>query len=174
MTKTEAARLVATLAELYDQPAWTEGRLRLFTEAIVDLDYDHALRAVETWMQTKAQRPQPADIRHMVAEAAVDLPDPEEAYGMVVAYQEHPSTAPPVPAAVRHAVQLTGRIWDDIPYMQYDQYPWFRRDFLSAYREVRTRHVTAAQQGLPPPTGRSELERDEARGLLRAIMKGSA
>ena len=165
MTKLEATKLTAVLAELYDQPGWTEERIKLFAEAIIDLEYVVAQRAVTTWMQTRSQRPQPADIRKLVAEATLDLPEPEEAYGLVHArFASHGPTD--LPQAILDAVALTGRSWEDLAYLDESQYPWFRRDFLNAYREVRARVVSGAQQqpaALP--------DRHEARQLLDEIRR---
>lgn len=134
----------------------------MVTRAIADLDYSAAQIAVQHYVATHRERPQPADIRELVVNAALALPGPEEAWAEVLAAiaSNHFSHA-----AIEEAIRLTGRSPEDRAYLQYDQYPWFRRQFLSCYQEVtaKMRTIGACQtQPLLP-------SREEARTLLNDI-----
>lgn len=168
MTKTEAAQLLILLVSAYPTPGWPEDTITLYIDMILDLDASVAREQVRRWIATESERPTIADLRRVVAEHGLDLPGPEEAYGMVRDVMGSHGNCD-LPAAVREAVRLTGRTWEDLAYLQFDDYPWFRRDFLSAYREVRSRTLsdTQSRQGALP-------DRAEARALLDAIAKGSA
>lgn len=163
MTRKQAILLTSLLATAYDVPAWTEDRIKLFANDIADLDYRAAQEAVEVYRRTRRERPQPSDIRDLVATATLDLPRPEEAWGRLhAAVQSNDSSD--LPDAIMEALRFTGRSWDDLRVLQYDQYPWLKRDFLAAYHEVCDGWHTHQQVGqIALPT------RDEARQLLADV-----
>lgn len=138
MTQVESMKLTAMLASLYDVPAWTAERLEIFAAAIADLGYPDARTAVQTWMATRRERPQPSDIRALVSERAIDAPGVEEAWGLVAEAIRQCCYSPPadLPPLCIEAMRRTGRAWRDLPMLPYDQYPWLQRDFQRAYREL--------------------------------------
>ena len=162
MTRKQSVQLASLLATLYDVPAWTEDRIKLFANDIVDLDYDAAKESVEVYRRTRSQRPQPSDIRELVATEALELLGPEEAWGELHAAiqrcHEIPTDFPP---AITEALRFSGRSWVDLRTVQFDEYKWLKRDFIAAYREVTEGWQTRHQVGqLALPT------RDEATQLL--------
>jgi hypothetical protein len=165
MTEAEARKITAYLAALYDVPAWTPERLRAFRDAIGDLEYGAAQAAAQRYMRTAPRRPQPSDLRALVTQARLQLPGPEEAWGELHAAMQQCREQPGFShAAIGQALRLTGRTWEQLRFLQFDQYPWLRRDFLAAYGEVRERVSieTAAQRAaLPDPA--------QARALLHAV-----
>lgn len=137
MTSTEARKITAMLASLYDVPAWTEDRLRGFASAIQDLDYEATGEAAQQYVKLRRERPQPADLRRLVVETDEGMPGPETAWGELHACLQTQAKLPTFSHdAIGEALRLTGRDWQELRLLQYDQYPWLRRDFLGAYREV--------------------------------------
>jgi len=154
MTDTEARKLTAHLAVLFDVPAWTKERLLAFSDAIRDLDHAAATRAVERYMRTHHERPQPSDLRTLVAQEGCGLLGPESAWGELHAAIQSHAEQPTLHVAITDALRLTGRTWQALRLLQFDQYQWLRRDFLSAYREVSERELLTTQTsvGALPPT----------------------
>jgi hypothetical protein len=176
MTKTEATRLVAILTAAYPVPSWPEETIQLYVEVLTELDYRAATDAVKRWMHTESASPAISDIFHLVADATLGMCGPAEAWGLLhrtlLTESQPPKDFPP---AILEALHLTGRTWTDCRYLDFSQYPWLKRDFESAYREVRNRDLAAVQQGkLPGPSTDVRIGRDEARALLTSITRGNA
>lgn len=137
----------------YDVPAWEPERLQLFAADLVDLDYEAAAKAVTTYRRTRRERPQPCDIRALVTAATLQIPRPEHAWGILHDAIQRCDQAPELHPAIVRALRLTGRTWRDCRVLSYDQYPWLKRDFCAAYREVadgwQSRHQV---DGVPLPT----------------------
>ena len=125
-------------------PAWESEKLRLFAADIQDLDYARATRAVEVYRRTRRERPQPCDIRALVTESTLQLLGPEQAWGILHEAIQRCDQEPVLHPAIVRALRYTGRSWQALRVLPFDQYAWLRRDFLAAYREVtdgwQTRH----------------------------------
>jgi hypothetical protein len=167
MTESEARKITAYLATVYDVPAWTDERLRAFREAIADLDYAATQAAARRYVCTEARRPQPSDIRTLVVAARLQLPGAQAAWGELAAAIAAHATEPAFthPALTR-ALRLTGRTWEHLRYLQFNQYAWLRRDFLAAYAEEAQAALTTA--AVPPA---ALPDRAAARQILEAVQR---
>lgn len=181
MKRSEAMAIAGMLAAYYDTPAWTEERIRLFAELIVDLDADMARAAAIDWMRKShaAQRPHAADIRRLIAKAqAGSALEPEDAWSYVVdcfrtvgGYRKFPDTHP----LVARAVAAMG--WNTLC-ESCDQMA-DRAHFLRIYGAMLEREVQAAQASagatLPatrPPALAAQQQAVERRGALLELVGG--
>jgi hypothetical protein len=166
MTPAEARKITAMLATLYDVPAWTAERLKVFAQDIQDLDYAAAQAAAAQWRKTRRERPQPSDLRALVADTQLAMPSPEEAYGYLYDAIHVPRRRDHLHPAILEAVHRLGHDWDTLGVLQYEQYPWLRRDFLATYRDLRDTCRAGAQA-----TGQLPLlpSRRDAQKALTAV-----
>lgn len=81
---------IALIAAAYPVPAWAVPTLRIYAQAVEDLDASALHAAVMTWLRTRNERPTIADLRKAVASGqaeSVESPylEPDEAWAHVVA-----------------------------------------------------------------------------------------
>lgn len=79
MTKSEAAKLVAILAALPNAKV-NEQSAMLYYLALEDIAYADAERAVAILIRTSKFMPTPAEIREVLTDALIDIPQWEEAW----------------------------------------------------------------------------------------------
>lgn len=168
MTKLEAGKLVAMIAEMWAVPAWTEEQILLWAELLCDLDFDTTARAVKAMMQSQDARPTVAQIRREVAKAqqpkGLFMP-PDEAwayvsqcFGTVGQYREFPDLHP----LVKRVVDGIG--WQEM--CRSDNIDVIRGQFRMAYQALLERSVveTATSEGaaMLPTAAVPALERRPA------------
>lgn len=83
MTKSEVQKLVAMMAGVWDRPPVQPEKVEAYCFALADLDRELSREAVRSLMQTSRFFPTIAEIRERAVKNRVNLPTPEEAWGIV-------------------------------------------------------------------------------------------
>lgn len=111
MIRSEAIRIVSLLQGAYPRQEMPDSTPEIYAMALGDLEYDEVLAAVTRLVQSSRWLPTIAEIRELVAEARVKLPEPELAWGEVRrGIREHGLQSMPAwsCAEIREAVEIIG------------------------------------------------------------------
>ncbi len=164
MTRPEAFKLVMRLASGFPKTPLHEATIETYQDCLMDLDHDRAAGAVEALLRTAVFLPAIAEIR---AAVVGNIAGPETAWGELhAAIQQHATQPTFSSPLVAEALRLTGRSWADVRVLQFDQYPWLKRDFCAAYREVAER----ARLGAQVAPGAQLPSREEARAIVQHVL----
>ena len=145
----------------------TDVTIRVYAEQLADLDGQHVLDAVNRLLNTTVAQPTIADIRREVAEAALGLPTPEEAWEMALANDRSN-------AEVERAVKSVGGRWS----IKHTNNPeTLRAQFRKTYEGLRTKAIRNAAVGpkLLPETlvnARAEVAAGNGDGLGVVSLNG--
>lgn len=150
------------LAEALDRlrAGWTQYPLtdvsiRVYAEQLADLDGEAVLAAVNRLLNVSVRRPAIADIRNEVAEVALGLPSPEEAWEMAL---DRNTSVP----EVARAMKLVGGSWS-IQHSQNQE--TLHAQFRKAYEGLRSKAIRNAAVGpLLLPETLIEAKREVAAG----------
>jgi len=163
MTTKETARILAVLQEIWDDMVVSESTVMAWHMAFSDLAYADVMGAVQVYMREGKFRPKPSDLRALVAEAAVQTPDWEDAWaevmravktwGSYIGHAVHPAgpfpgwSTPHLTAALAH---LGG--YEMVCSSERDRLPTVRAQFRDYYRSVRDGELRAVKVGNALPT----------------------
>lgn len=163
MRPNDAARIVALLQGAYPRQEFPDSTVEVYAMALVDLDYADVVEAVTRLVQTSRWLPTIAEIRERVAEARLELPDPEMAWVEVRKAIQRYGVYQPLPPwscdEVAQAVEIIG--WREL--CTNPQTAASRARWIEAYRAIRLRAVEREMAGgalpgqlllLPLPRGR--------------------
>lgn len=154
MTQDECSRLLTLIAARYStSKLWEQDAAltaRVWHMSLADVPYDVAEAVLQVWFRTQKWAPDPSEIRGMAADRLLDLPEPEEAWGIARGaiacyYPGHPfSYAMPEP--VRKALHAIGGLHT----LKMSESPGRDREaFIKAYTIYRRREMETAVLDAP-------------------------
>jgi len=165
MTEHQAVTIVAMIANRYPGASITEETQEIWARVIEDLDYAATVGVVEKWMRSQPERPDPAEIRRLVAEAQAPkdtFPDAGKAWEYVQRMFTRVGSYGPFPTrypVIAEAVAALG--WQTL--CASDNPEADRAHFFRVYRDITERVLrdSAVTSGAAPqlPQMRARLER---------------
>lgn len=174
MNLSECTKIITILATNDVSGRVTEATPHAWHLVMADVPYDAAQAAAAEWLKHHKWFPMPAEFRDVLVSALTDLPDPDDAWSIVLdrmrsTYPGHPAPYWDAPAPVVRGLQAIGgmemvRIYGNSPKVV--------QDFAEAYRRYRERDlhdfdigdawdraIAAGRQiSLPMPTRRPSID----------------
>ena len=156
MNQAQALALLATLKAAYPRQEIGEDTLAIYALDLADLEFEQAKAAVEHCRRTCRFFPTIAEIREAAAEAALGgAPAPMEAWSEL---ESKLSTKEPLHPLVAEAKRQVGDGW----WWRTQPVERLRREFLEAYRALRSARVRAEAVGKPHDLKAADLPAIEA------------
>ncbi len=113
MNKSECARIIAILATNDRSGTITPATMDAWEMVMDDIPYDAAQAAAAHWLKHHKWFPMPAEFRDILVNALTGLPEPDDAWSVVIdrmraTYLGHPAPAWNAPEAIRLTVEAMG------------------------------------------------------------------
>ena len=153
MTIEQAGWLIAELRSDFYRGDFPPEAVEGYVRNLLDLDYNQALAAVRELGVTAKFMPSIEEIRTLVSEYEVGLPNPDLAWELVgrrFGSSQYTGGDRSVELCdeIRRALEAAGI--DAWRYWTADERHWLRRDFIECYSEIRSRILRAKTLGEAP------------------------